>query len=628
MPQTIICQAGQKKGPFSVSPGCQVTAFTTAGGAGTLTYADEQVLRQTSAFTAWPTSITSVQFSDIAVKPMQLIMGCSSGTMTLLISDPDARNLLPQTDWMSQSTSLPAYFAALLDVNGYVADGVNDDSTAVQNALTAFFNAYPAQTALFPPTVNGTAASTSKWLSGVSIDLGKMGIIDFNGLKIDFSGATDGLVAFTMTTSTTNQGNVDPLIKQGMRGVKNLWIAGNGEGNTQIAFQWVGVNITCGASHGMMENIFISDFGTGIQSVGPSVYLNRWSDIRHNNVGTCYDIQNATNSGENVMIYRAVIGNSGTGFKVSGSTMDVNVIGGSFDFSGELFNVTTARLRFVNYHYEGTNVGSWGTTTGNQTMVTMTDCELIKQSGGTDPAAYFNVGANTYLRFVNCAMQGFRNTAVSYLCTGAGYVESNGMQTINISSMCPSIIDTIYNFANDPTFSSGGTTGTFDVIITGSTSWSTRMANTTGSFAVVTSNPNSTNQSLMFFRSGTNAFLNIYGVIPTGGQGKLFGAKVNFFGSSSFSSGTMTYNWNFRRFGLTGADGSGFNGPINSTTFADVAGFLPSTSGTLKITQPGYQTNSLGKVPMWATHFGLQIKGSAMPSSSNLFIEGLEFTTW
>lgn len=624
MPQTITCPAGQKKGPFAVSPGAQVTAFTTTGGAGTLTYADEQVLRVTSTFNAWPTAIGSTAFVDIAVKPMQLVMACTSGTMTLLISDPDPRNLLPQTDWMSQAMTPDSYFAGLLESNGWFGDGVNDDSTAVQNSLRTFYAKYPKTNLKFP-----SGFATSKWTSGITIDPRIMGVIDFNNIHVDFSGAADGSTCITVL-STNTAFNVD-MIAQGMRGIKNIWVTGNGEGLAQVFMSIQGANSSGGSAHWFVENFMIDEFGTGISVDGPSAYMNRFVDWGANNVTNVFNLANGANMGENYMLVRPRWGNcSGTNITIASSTGDVYVHGGSIDYWSALYNITSgARLRFIGCHIESnaTALYAYGQQAGNTVAVSFESCEFINVAP-TAPTYWFNVGSGTMLSFQNCYMYGFASTSGSnrYLCTGTGSVTASGTQFAALPVMSNVLSDNPYNLCVDSTLQNGANGGPIECWLSGATSFSTRMGPiANGSFLAVTSNPNTTNNAIQFFRGGNDFPFMLF---PVKG-GAMTGFRAYLYAASSFTSGTLTWNLSWRKYPQTG-----FNTSTNLATslwtssFADAAGFLPASTGTEIRSSLGTGSGAIGRAPSWATHLAFLIKGSAMPSSSSVYVEQIEVSQW
>lgn len=225
---------------------------------------------------------------------------------------------------------------------GAKGDGIADDTIAVQTAINAVVTTGKGATVKIPP---GTYRITST----LTVDVSYVSI-HADGATIDASSITSG-IAIHMTGSVATAGGGPYL--QSTTVIEGFKLIGNGKAGTVTGIQ-------ChtaggggeGTSHFTMRNLNISHFGIGLDYKDHSYAINHYG-IDVYSCGICVNQGYPIIDGAEKMNFQGcMFYNSDIAVKILGSETSFTFHSCSFDYNGQQFYISAARIFCTNCHVE------------------------------------------------------------------------------------------------------------------------------------------------------------------------------------------------------------------------------------------------------------------------------------
>jgi len=325
---------------------------------------------------------------------------------------------------------------------GAKGDGVTNDATAIQNAENSIVNSSVSATLFFP-------AGTYKVNSGLTVNVGLVSVFG-TSVKLDFTSLQSGS-AITFVGSSANLYAGNPFYNAD-KWISGITVIGNASTGTVKGFDFT-TAAEPGPSHFKIYNCNITQFGTGV-NISTSAYILKFYGTDIWVCGTCVNIDNASNSGENILFSGGAWFNSDNGLALYNANADVVLDGMSIDGMHSLYIYQQAGLLSVSQtHFEGNFAPSYTTArvfwmpsyaTANSNVSFNNDFFVIKS---TRSVPVIGVDSVQYVQIKDC----WFNTTAS--TSSAGIITTTSGGGLSITGTYFNTNDTIFtstmNYWND-----------------------------------------------------------------------------------------------------------------------------------------------------------------------------------
>ena len=305
---------------------------------------------------------------------------------------------------------------------GGVGDGLTDNTTAYNNAVTAITTAGKKYCLYFP-------VGTYKFNSGITLDITLMSIACENCV-FDFSGIATSATAITVTGTV---GDIYSNIKTCLSGVV---IEGPGTGGTSQGI-YFNAATSVGAAHIELYNVGVTNFHYGV-TYGANAYIITFDhcNIYNNERGFQSYVGAGVNAGERIsFVNSSIFNNTAYGLRVEDSNASVHLVNCSLDYNPQALYLSVGFVHFTNCYFEFSDqiasadprflyADAGGT---NTSFVSYSDCTFkIGTVASATSTPVFDVTSTVTVSHSNCNFYLNTNRSVIFkIRTGATYSEVN-----------------------------------------------------------------------------------------------------------------------------------------------------------------------------------------------------------
>jgi hypothetical protein len=267
---------------------------------------------------------------------------------------------------------------------GAVGDGVTDDTAAIQAAIDYAETFTNGHVVLAP-------SAAYKCNSGLTLDTNRASITGY-GATLDFSGATTGSMLTILQSE--NSGNLrNPL--NGSHPITSIIFKGPGLATTAVR----AILIEDTASPYTVSRVTIRDcafidFAKDAR-LSDGAFCTTFENCNFTTTAgaaTTYSIEvpsGTTNAGERNMFINCMWNNRSKCIDHANPNGNMFLMGCSMDYGIEQLNVSGGSVYLIGCHLEGDNdTGYWFAVGGTNSLISMTDCEIVLQAGRTNFAIF------------------------------------------------------------------------------------------------------------------------------------------------------------------------------------------------------------------------------------------------